>query len=586
MPKIHNLEYEDKFIQEKVNFSADYYHFVVDNIDLYDELEIENYLSLTKKILFQVESNSKNCPKYLEVYFSNPLLKKNNKYFQEFRSYNSLQPLISKYQRASEKKKWIEDNHDFLLSLKSFKRELERSMFKKALDDIASFLKCPHNIHEHLNDLKHYTNILVSELLLRNKDAEKVFDRILSERIGHFPFPKNIESLKDDNSVESKKEYLANRTFDQQLEGIYHILRENARKQYFLFRIEGIEATPDFKFKYNRVTFYHPKHSKLAELKGSEVEPGPRDFFSGESMLIAVVKVGYFKINLAKKEAKILIKEELAFLNHVCQANATLEEYTYLNTTNFKSITGFGSDHRKRGVEIGCNEEEMLNDNPYRLFKNVNKKCRDHVLKHEPLFIRAVISESMQDYWHYLETRIPRKKNNNKDENQVIDIVSTILVLNSESVNKSRIRNYILDITLFFPTPLETLNITTERVAYFKNQYSEKKLDLPQLSKEINHPFLNYLFKIHDKKYSKDRLEKTIRKHYSRLLWELQAQRNAIIHSGYGNEEALIQLSRSIPNLISRLRWVIFNGMERHKDASFEELIIRLKEEAVNKLSV
>ena len=38
MPKINNLEYEDKFIQKKVNFYAVYYHFVVDNIGLYDEL--------------------------------------------------------------------------------------------------------------------------------------------------------------------------------------------------------------------------------------------------------------------------------------------------------------------------------------------------------------------------------------------------------------------------------------------------------------------------------------------------------------------------------------------------------------------
>lgn len=239
-----------------------------------------------------------------------------------------------------------------------------------------------------------------------------------------------------------------------------------------------------------------------------------------------MVKVDYFNLNLAKKEAKNIIREELAYLNLVCQADTILEECIYLNTTDFKSITGFGSDHRKKGVEIGRNKEEKLKDNPYRLFKNVNKKCRDHILKHEPLFIKAVISEGIPDYWHYLETLIPRKGNSDK---QVIDIVSTILILNSESTNKSRIRNYVLDAMLFFPAYPDALGITIERLAYFKNQYSEKNLDFEQLSKEIDHPFLNHLFKIYKKKYSKNRLN-SMRKYFSRLLWELQAQRNAIVH--------------------------------------------------------
>lgn len=243
MAKINDLKYEDKFIQKKVNFFADYFHFVTDNIGLYDELEIENYLSLVKKGLFQIENNFDHCPKYLDVYFSHPLLEKNNKYFKEFKSYNVLQPLINEYRRAGKhekKKQWIDSNDSFLTSLKSFKRELERSMFKNALKDVVSFLKCPHDIHEHLSDLKHYTNILISELFLRNKDVGKVLDRLVSKSIWQFPFPKSIEDIKDnDRRAEAKREHLANRKFDQQLEGIYHVLIEEARKQYFLFRIEG-----------------------------------------------------------------------------------------------------------------------------------------------------------------------------------------------------------------------------------------------------------------------------------------------------------------------------------------------------------
>ena len=579
--------HKDKLIQKKVNFFADYFEFVTSNIGLYDDLEIENYLSLTKKALFQIEKNFEHCPKYLDSYFSHPMLEENSRYFKDFKNYQCLQPLTQEYRQAgkpNDKKNWIKENSQLHSCLSSFKKELKRSMFKDALNSIISFLKCPHDVDEHVDDLKFYTRVLVSELLLNNRakeDLENVFERIMTKEIGLFPFPKEITKNQENKSlVEAQQEYMSNRTFNEQFNGIYYILKEKSRKSHFLFRIIGIDADPGFHFKYNKVTFYHPDHPKLAEIKkgyNSKSIPYSKDFFGITPMLIASVKINYQSTKIAEQEAVNTIKEELTFLNDVCNANAHIEKYSFIITPDFKRASGPWNMPERGRSEIGEYSEEKLKDNPYRLLKKVNKECRKQFLEYEPLFVKAMASQSMPDYWHYLEALIPLKGNNGK---QVIDVVSTVLVLNAEEINKSRLRNYISYAIMPFNASSEEIGITKEKQMHYYNQYgANEKLNFQTLSKEVTHPLLSSLLKVYVKPYTKSKLKAT-KEYYSRLLWELQAQRNSIVHSGYGNEDALVLLNGSIPYLITRFRWILFSEMKGNKDASFEALITRLRKEA------
>ena len=592
LPVIHQIVHKNKLIQKKVNFFADYFEFVKSNIGLYDDLEIENYLSLTKKALFQIEKNSEHCPKYLDSYFSHPMLKKDNQYFKEFKSYQCLQPLIQEYnkpRKSSDKKKWIKENNQFYACLSFFKKELTRGMFKDALNSIVSFLKCPHDVDEHIDDLKFYTRVLVSELLLNNRtkeDLENVFERIMTEKIGLFPFPKKITKNQEDKSlVEAQQEYMSNRTFNEQFKGIYYILKEKVRKSHFLFRIIGIDADSGFHFKYNKVTFYHPNHPKLAEIRkgyNSKAIPYPEDFFGITPMLIAAVKVNHQSTKIAEQEAINTIEEELVFLNYTCNANAHIEKYYFLTTPDFKKI-GYRIDVSGKRRTIGESSEKRLKNNPYVFLKNANKECYKHFLEYEPLFVKAMASQGMPDYWHYLEALIPLKGNSEK---QVIGTISTILVLNAEGINKSRLRNYISYAIMPFNASSEEIGITKEKQMHYYNQDgTNEKLDFQTLSKEVTHPLLSSLLKVYVKPYTKSKLKAT-KEYYSRLLWELQAQRNSIVHSGYGNEDALVLLNGSIPYLITRFRWILFSEMKKNNDASFEALITRLRKEADTKLGL
>jgi len=93
---------------------------------------------------------------------------------------------------------------------------------------------------------------------------------------------------------------------------------------------------------------------------------------------------------------------------------------------------------------------------------------------------------------------------------------------------------------------------------------------------------LQFVYK--DKFKTKSSIDyKYLKSHYSRILKECQAQRNSIIHSSLGNEKSLMLIDLTIPKLVTRFRWILFDGMRKYKNSNFEELIGKLKLDA-NKL--
>lgn len=346
MTYLNNITHPEKKITEKVNFFADYYNFVASQIENSDYLEIENYLSLIEKIIFQIDTNLDNSPKYIDSYLTHPLIQNKNKYFKEYKNYILISELFENYKTQRNLKlklKWIKENPNFKTSLNRFKIELKKVMFKKSLKEIISFLKCIHNISEHKDDLLHNTNILVSEFILTNRSKDDIietFSKIITRNINDFPFPNSFLNENKDNLEIAKKEYIENRTFDQQFEGILHFLKEKIKREYFIFRVYNIKAEKNFKFKYDKVTFYHPKHFKLKKIFESiKKDHFFKDFFDEENMIMAVIKVNAFSHRIAKQLAVNTIKKELYFLDYKCKSNSLFEKHSFLRTTNFIDAT-------------------------------------------------------------------------------------------------------------------------------------------------------------------------------------------------------------------------------------------------------
>jgi hypothetical protein len=65
MTFLNEITHPEKIVETKVNFFADYFNFVASQIDKSDYLDVENYLSLIEKMVFQIETNNNHCSRYI-----------------------------------------------------------------------------------------------------------------------------------------------------------------------------------------------------------------------------------------------------------------------------------------------------------------------------------------------------------------------------------------------------------------------------------------------------------------------------------------------------------------------------------------
>tara|TARA_R110001606_G_C15355695_1_gene647995 strand:+ start:120 stop:1838 length:1719 start_codon:yes stop_codon:yes gene_type:complete len=572
MTFLNQITHPEKLIETKVNFFANYFNFVASQIEKSDYLDVENYLSLTEKIIFQIDTNNSKCSKYIDTYLSHPLLQKENKYFKDFKNYSLVSNLFKEYKKqgnASSKVNWINKNDNFKSSLVRFSIELKKVMFKKSLKEIISFLKCIHILSEHKSDLIHHTNILVSEFLLTNRakdDIIKTFTRIITKDIYNFPFPKSFLQDNKNNLLKAKKEYIQNRTFDQQFEGILHFLKESSKKEYFVFRIYNIKAERTFRFKYDQVTFYHPDHKKLKDLKIQiKQSPFSKDFFSKEDMILATIKINASSKRIAEQIAINKIRRELEFIDYKCEANSLFEPHSYVVTTDFRNLSSKWS-RKENSHTISEWNKKSLENNPFLLLKNVNKECKEHFLNYEYLYIKAQISRTPEDYWHYFETLL---KVNSQNTINVINIISTILVASSHQNEKSLIDNYIFNSVA--NSSANELNISQQHFAKIRNS---KHTEFQIIKKEVKNPFIKYLFE----KKSINPNHRYLKSYYSRILWDCYSQRNSVIHNYERNEKGLILIDSKLPNLTLRFRETLMNSILKNKELSFVQLIEKLRE--------
>ncbi len=336
-----------------------------------------------------------------------------------------------------------------------------------------------------------------------------------------------------------------------------------------------MKTSDAFSFTYHRVTFYSPKHEKLSRLLDRvKINPFLNDFLGdSEYLVLAVIKSTYGSIDIAKNEAVEIVNQELQFVNKVFGSNATLERFSYLLTSDFVDI-GWHLNAKDKGYEVNDNELKRLRDNPFEFLKGSPKRLKEPLLRNETLFIAALNNENVSTYWQYLETIIPTTQ---KDSKQIVDMVSHILLLSIESHYKNRLKEYIRHAISPFTTTARQLGITNERQIEIFNYPG--RLDLENLKAEIKHPFILHLIDECLRKIDRQDLL-NIKGVYERILWDAQAQRNSLIHKGFANEKAMISLSASLPRLITRLRWTLFDGVRGRIGGDYEEIVYKLRDKA------
>ena len=582
---VHEITHPHNLTRKKVNFFADYFDFAATHIGLDETIEIENILSLVDKIIFQIEKNLGHCHKYIDSYLSHPLFQENNVDLKDDNNYKELHRHIKKYKsqhKAKKKLVWLKNNPAFKESLLILKRSLQRKMFKSALRSVVSYLNCSHDIPTHKDDLIRLTNILVSEFVLNDRskiDLKKTFQKILSKDVGEFPFPTKMIN----QSIEAKERFIQNRTFQQQFDGIFNLLNEPLKKHFFIFRIYAINTPNDFLFKYNKVSFYSYNHPVVAKLlENAQTNPFLKNFFKlKDGLMLAVVKAKYYSHEVAANEAIAIVKSELTFINRVFSINCRLEPFSYLLTADFNEF-GWHRDVKEGTFRLTDDKRKLLDDNPFLSLINCPRNLKDRLLNNEIIFLQALSTKNVALYWQYLEAIIPTNGNNDK---QIVDMVSHILLLNTEKYFRGNIELTIKNAILPFNTSADNVSLTKAQQQRHCNQiFKNGKINLKRLQKEINHPFLNELLKTYFKPFSPHdfQIRKTF---YERILWETQAQRNSIVHNGFANDKALILLNGSLTRRVIKLRLTLFNEVRKRTAKDFEQLVNNLKSQAIALLS-
>lgn len=567
MSRIHQISHNDEFIRKKVNFFADYFDFAAENIGVLGTLEIENTLALIEKTIFQIDTNVDKCAKYIDLYLSHPALHREFLSNSTDRHAVRLSRLLLEYNSsgARGKSSWIKAHPQFKDLLSTIRRSLRIKAFKRSLKDVVSFLRCVHPMEHHKVDLINQTNMIISEFVLNDrskKDLGNIFERILSREIDKFPFPKGMAEQPND----VKEDFIKNRTFVQQFDGIYNDLRKPLNRTYFVYRVYGLDVSDTFSFKYGDVHFYSPKHPRLTNVLAEVEKSHPfADFLQKDNPVVAVVRAESRSIDVTVSTAIEELEKAVLFINKVSEIRCRLERYSYLFTSDFVNI-GWSLNHKERPYKINDHAITRLKDNPFEFLRRVAGKIKEVILRNEPLYINAISSKNVATYWQYLESIIPNSK--------IVETVALILTPTSEKTHKRILHNQIVN---------SLIQADQDRFGLSKKQFNKlilrinksKRLtsnNLMMLRRHCNHLFLNHVLDEYQSTFTKADFIRH-KQFYSRTLWEAYAQRNSYMHSGVVHDKSIIQLTGSLPRLITRLRVQIFAGFKNKLSDSYPGMI-------------
>jgi hypothetical protein len=243
---LHWLTNPDAKLQKKMRYFADTFLFTNEYLGRLPKIPFDNPLSLVNKIIFQLENNIERAPRYFEnhyrqlEYFFGDFLRKQVPEFQ------TTEQLFASYNQCPTKEKkrvtWLKANPDFLNSLQEVEKTLEKDLFPKIFLWLTNYMQCRHQLNKHKRDIEFCTQILVSLFRLNGHSKKQVagyIERILSTDRYKFPFPLEIyEHNKDDSYISITEEYLNNRDFKKQFDGLKNLMvnqERDAASSFFQF---------------------------------------------------------------------------------------------------------------------------------------------------------------------------------------------------------------------------------------------------------------------------------------------------------------------------------------------------------------
>jgi hypothetical protein len=435
-------------------------------------------------------------------------------------------------------------------------------------------IKCSCPLEKHKFDFVELANCLISEYAFRDisvKEQDHLFLTLLNADESKFPLPADLKL-----DVTERKDYLKTLSTEDKLNGLLNLLNRAPQENYFIFKVSNLKVKSDFFFQYDNVEFYGADHPKLAAIKKEALVN--KIFFDDEVQMLAVVHGRYQSLENQIKISLREVQRASQFINTWLNINCIVNPYTCLLTRDFSTATGLSSDWKNDGYDFQKKDLDRLMDNPYEFLRGYKEESKAKLLFYEPLFLEGLSNRNPATFWQYLEAIIPLTSSRKK---QIKTVVPSLLLLNAEQYYKNRLKEYTQEVFHPFNGNSKLLGLTAHQQLEL---WKQQRDDLPALMSGIQHPFLNYLMHEYDHTPTTEELIEQ-REHYLRVISEAYAQRNFAVHSGLMDIKSQIHLRETLTRLIVRLRWILFEGIEKYDGLPFDDIVMKLHNDSMTRLT-
>lgn len=574
MARLSILSNENPSVEVKSNFFAVYFELFVSQVGRCKDFELENPLSLVNKILFQISYNPKKCWPTVQSYLKHPFFVEEQDYMSIFTGYDQVKLLVDQLEKEKNTSDFIIHNvQKCINTFTTFKVSLEEKMFKNSLNTVISLFTCAHDLDHHAEDFKSHIQILASEYFFRNRDKEYIslaIPKILSRDIQEFPFPPGVTT--DDE----KNVYLNTRTLAQQFEGIFTFLDRPPSKIKFYYRVFGSAFDAKIDIPVDKVHFYSKDHVGLVWLRTEH----PEFFETKENFFIAETEVEFFSRHNAHMVARKAIRRELSLLSVKLARDFMLDlESNVVAASGKHSQEGLTSQRRDAVFSEEFCEQQHLKNNAYDTLRDFHGPAKKHIYACEHILLKAVKDGEMPGHWHWLEALMNHYMNNGGIMKKTALIVSAHSEL---IVRKGIVIEELMMAFSFMSYPRDKYKQSTEEAHDAAKSIMNGKI--PDWVKELEDPIVqDFMRYFNYEMTAKDYIRAA--DYYERVLRDAYAQRNSYFHQGISDQVANVKLIYSLPILIERFRYIIFEAIRKNPDQTFEQIIDQLYQTALKKIN-
>jgi len=590
MPRINAITNPNKLIEKKINYFLDRLNHYVTYVGWQWHLEMESPTSLIEKILFRLTQDTEFRLEYLDNYFKNVFFTADT-IWDQYSTFPAVKKVVGAYNlvgnaknRKGEKIALI-DSATFQNNLKQLLQELVHKLPNDLIDGILSITICGHDLNDNVRDrtlthedlFRSYALTLVCEYLYRGrtrKEIGEIISNVFSKDIQKFPFPPHLTTRKQ------KEKHLVESELKNQLHGFSNTLKLTPHKGTIMIKVFGGVFPDSFEFKYNKVKFWAKDHPSILELRQKMPTADLQDFFTDGDYILATTELTWLSQDSLLRQLKNVVRSELFFLSAILDRDFSVD-----TTNNFVRVTSKmeykGSAWSSRNFHNVSTAQslETLNDNGYHVLRKVKGRAVDWFLNCEPLFVNAHKTESISDYWLYMEALLSV----NRKDKMVKGLVSSIILSSEKLIRDRRILTTLSNYFTPSSGAMGLLNISSER--WRKLHRELRKGRIAKDVRTFTYPFIQELIKEYDSNMDSS-YYKNAKDYYYRMLTEAYEYRNFHVHRGRANEKSKIKLIATLPNIVVRMRWAIFKELKKGShDIPFNVLIDKLFQTG-NKLAI